>query len=153
MHQTDLGLNSDSEFKIAEFDGTWRADCFENRIFMVPEEAQPDGYTQTTLTIDSGTNAYSESRQIYLDSQCILEDPDSNARVQSGDILFEGILTTDTGLEATLVLYFNKGTVPDLTGLLYREGDILYRDVRQSTVIEDGVPGVLSLSNPWQLVN
>jgi len=51
-----------------------------------------------------------------------------------------------------VVRYFN-GSGPDLTGLLFREGDLLYREDRQGTLIEDIVPTELALLFPWQLVN
>lgn len=135
-----------------KFDGTWLGECYENRIFMVPEEDQPEGYVRSTLVIDSSTNSYSTTRRVYVDSQCLVENPDANNNTVSGDIAFDGVTTTRSGLEATVVRYFNDGTVPDLIGLLYRDGNVLYRDLRQSTLIEDIVPDQLSFSTPWQLV-
>jgi len=42
---------------------------------------------------------------------------------------------------------------PDLVGLLYRDGDILYRDGRSSGIIDESILTELYLSFPWRLVN
>jgi len=138
---------------IADFDGTWRAGCFAVRSFMEPEEDQPNGYSQTTLSIDSKASTYSTTMRLYTDSQCMAENPDLAAIQRSGEILFDGVTTTSSGLEATVARYFSAGSSPDLIGLLYREDDVLYRELRQSTLIEDIAPTDLNLSNPWQLVD
>ncbi len=153
---TDAGTGSETTngSVTADFDGTWRTDCFENTVFGLPEDSQPDGYVQRSLTIDSTASARSETRQIYTDAQCTIEDPDEPAVGGSGDILFEGVVTTSTGLEATVVRYVGNGSNPDLIGLLYREDNVLFRELRQSTaIIEDEVPTNLSLSVPWRLVD
>jgi len=67
--------------------------------------------------------------------------------------MFDGITTTSSSLVATVIRYFSKGTSPDTVGLLYRDGDILYRDLSQTTLIEDIVPSDVNLSYPWYLVN
>jgi len=136
-----------------KFDGSWRTDCFKDRLFNVPEDAQPDGYVQTTLNIDSTTKTYSNNRRKYTDSQCTIANPDDAGRIQSGKFRFDGVTTTISGLEATIVRYFFNGTVSDLIGLLYRDGDILYVEQRESTLIEDIVPNQLSLGVAWRLVN
>lgn len=146
---TGLGTGLENE----KFDGSWRADCFKDSLFGVPEEAQPDGYMQKTLTINSSTNSYSLVTLFYTDSQCVIDNADAKPGDVSGDIRFDGLSTTRSGLEATVVYYFNNGTSPDVTGLLYRDGDILYLEERGSTLIEDIVPDKLSLSVPWRLVN
>lgn len=135
----------------AEFDGTWRSECAENRLFDVPEEDQPEGYVQTILTIDSSTNSYSRSTIVYFGDDCRTIDTGQNGRGSSGDLAFEGVTTTRSGLEATVVRYTPRGTAPEEVGLLYREGDVLYQDVINSTLIEDVVPTDVSLSHPWRL--
>jgi len=130
----------------ATFDGTWRSDCFKQFVDNIPEEDQPDGYIQRTLTIDSATNAYSTTPNVYTDSQCMLEDPEHK-------IKFDGIVTTSSGMDATVARYYSDKDSPDLVGLLYRDGDILYREAGQSGVIDDSIPTALDLSNPWRLVN
>ena len=148
---TDTG-NTDT--MTTDFDGTWRSECKENRLIDVDEEDQPDGFVQSTLTIDSVSESYSERTLLYTDSQCTLEDPeDATLRGSSGEIIFDGVTTTSSGMVATVVRYNPNGTSPATVGLLYRDGDILYRDLIQSTLIEDIVPSTLSLSNPWRLVN
>ena len=148
---TDTG-NTDT--MTTDFDGTWRSECMENRLFDVDEEDQPGGYVQSTLTIHSVSESYSERTLLYTDSQCTLEDPDdATLRGSSGEIIFDGVTTTSSGMVTTVVRYNPNGTSPATVGLLYRDGDILYRDLIQSTLIEDIVPTTLSLSNPWRLIN
>jgi len=137
----------------SDFDGLWRTDCVAQTVFGVPEDSQPEGYLSRTLTLDSATKTYSTTTQMYTDSQCTVEDPNNAAITVSGEILFDGTVTTSSGLEASVVRYFNNGTSPDLIGLLYRDGDTLYRELRQSTLIENEVPSELSLSVAWRLVN
>ena len=149
-----LSETTGSGSQITAFDGTWGAECMENRLFMVAEEDQPGGYVQRTLTIDSSNSSYSELTLLYTDLQCTIEDPDDATLAGSaGDIRFDGLITSNSGMVATVVRYFNNGSSPDLVGLLYRDGDVLYRDVSQSTLIENVVPVELSLSNPWRLIN
>ncbi len=137
-----------------EFNGIWLSRCFEREVFMAAEEDQPDGYTQTSLTIDSSTRSYAQRTMVYTDSQCAIEDAENPISLRSsGEIDFRGLTTTNSGLDATIVRYISNSSSPDLTGLLYREGDILYRESRQSTLLEDTIPDELSLSNPWQLAN
>jgi len=142
-----------AELGTAGFDGSWSAGCFKDSLIGVPEADQPDGYIQRTLTIDSSAKSYSESTLRYKDSQCTEENTDAKVISVSGDIAFDGLTTTRSGLEATIVRYFNNGTSPDYIGLLYRDGDVLYRDQGPGTVIEDKVPDQLILQVPWQLVN
>ena len=147
-------VTTDPGSRNAGFDGTWGAECMENRAFLVPEEDQPGGYVQRTLTIDSSEGSYTELTLLYTDLQCTVEDPnDATLTGSSGDIVFDSLVTTSTGMEATVVRYLSSGSSPDLIGLLYRDGDILYRDVRQSTLLEDVAPVELSLSNRWRLIN
>ena len=149
-----LSETTGSGSQITAFDGTWGAECMENRAFLVPEEDQPGGYVQRTLTIDSSEGSYTELTLLYTDLQCTVEDPnDATLTGSSGDIVFDSLVTTSTGMEATVVRYLSSGSSPDLIGLLYRDGDILYRDVRQSTLLEDVAPVELSLSNRWRLIN
>ena len=137
----------------AAFDGTWRSDCAELRFDNIPEDSQPGTFIQRTLTIDSATNAYSTTRNNYTDSQCMLEDPEETVFVFTGEIKFDGIVTTSSGMDATVARYFSDDDTPDVVGLLYRDGDILYREAAQSGVIDDSVPTELNLSMPWRLVN
>lgn len=136
---------------VTEFDGSWQSDCIEYRLFDIPEEDQPGGYVHRTLTIDSSAGTYSERRQIFTDMDCATEDPDRPATGVSGQIVFDGTTMTSSGLEATIVRYTDNGAA-DLVGLLYREDNVLYRELRESTLIEDIVPTELGLSNPWRLV-
>ena len=136
-----------------EFDGTWRANCFARRIFNVPEENQPDGFAQSALTIDSVTGIFSISTITYTDSQCRIRDSAVNERNNSGTFMFDGVTTTSSGLEATVIRYDYNGSLPDRVGLLYRQDDVLYRDSNSTTLIEDIVPNRLALNNGWQLVN
>jgi len=136
----------------SRFDGTWRSQCVENQIVGAPEAHQPDGYVQSTLALDSATNSYIFITKKYFGPQCGPVNQGALVREQSGDISFDGLTTTSSGLEATVVRYFNNGTVPDTTGLLYRDGDILYRDLTEGSVIEDIVPTQLAFRYPWQLL-
>ena len=135
------------------FDGTWRSDCAEYRFDNIPEESQPGKFIRRTLTIDSATNVYSSTGHLYTDSQCMLENPEHNVVVFTGEIKFDGIVTTSSGMDATVARYYSDHDIPDLVGLLYRDGDILYREARPSGIIDDSIPTALNLSNPWRLVN
>jgi len=137
----------------AAFNGTWRTDCAEQRFDNIPEENQPGVFIQRTLTIDSATKAFSTTRRDYTDSQCMLEDPEQTVVVFTGEIKFDGVVTTSSGMDATVARYFSDQDIPDVVGLLYRDGDILYREVAQSGIIDDSIPTTLDLSKPWRLVN
>ena len=142
------------EVVTTEFDGTWRSDCSKFGVVGVPEEDQPDEYAASTLTIDSSTKSYSRAVLLFTDPECTKENPDDPTGPRSsGEFVFDGTVTTNSGLEATVVRYFSSGTSPDLVGLLYRDGDLLYRELRQSTLIEDIAPTELALSSPLRLVD
>lgn len=155
---TDAGTgttdNGTTNTMTTDFAGTWRNECREHRLIDVDEEDQPGGYVQSTLTLDSTNNTYSERILLYTDSQCTLEDPDKPILSgSSGEFIFDGVTTTSSGMEATIVRYNTGGTNPEMIGLLYRDGDVLYRDLSDLTLILDIVPKALDLSNPWRLVN
>ena len=147
---------TESGSQVTQFDGTWRANCIEKRVFMANEEDQPGGSAQRMLTINSGDGTYTTSEQDYTDSECMVadpEDPVDTSGAVTGKIRFDGVITTSSGMEASVV-YYDNGSSPELSGLLYRDGDVLYRELRdESTLIEDDVPVGLALGDPWQLVN
>ena len=144
----------DQAAALANFDGMWQTECSEFRVFGEPENAPPEGYVQVVLSLDSATSTYSRATRRYTDEQCVIEDTSVNTGVASGQIRAEGVVTTTTGLEATMVRYNSDDPSREILGLLYRDGDTLYRESRQSTVIEPGVvPTELALSSPLRLVN
>gem|GEM_PF-3613743 len=135
---------------VAAFDGTWLSACRESGTFGASPEDEPEQYARSTLVIDSGAGTYSDRMRLYTDPGCSTEDPSAAGPRSSGRIEFDGTTTTSSGLEAAVVRYTSDGTSPDLVGLLYRDGDVLYRERRESTLIEDVVPTELALSNPWR---
>lgn len=146
-----LVLAACSSSTTTEFDGTWVGGCNERFTIGAPEEDQPEGYVQGTLTIDSSTNTYSEVHQPYSDAECTSRDRDTRVWDVSGEVVFDGLSTTREGLEATVARYSPSGSSPATVGLLYREGDVLYRDVNLSSVIEDRVPDNVATKYPWTL--
>jgi len=46
-------MTSSDDFVAGEFDGIWRARCFEHRTFMVPDEGQPAAHLGTLFLMVS----------------------------------------------------------------------------------------------------